>query len=56
MTEFTQRAATASMELTLAGIELAGEFGARFAQIASGVLAGAAEALDKNSSHTKKTP
>jgi hypothetical protein len=44
------------MELTLAGIELAGEFGARFAQIASGVLAGAAEALDKNSSHTKKTP
>ena len=56
VTEFTQRAATASMELTLAGIELAGEFGARFAQIASGVLAGAAEALDKNSSHTKKTP
>jgi cytochrome c2 len=56
VTEFTQRAATASLELTLAGIELAGEFGARFAQIASGVLAGAAEALDKNSSQTKKTP
>ena len=56
VTEFTQRAATASIELTLAGIELAGEVGARFAQIASGVLAGAAEALDKNSSQTKKTP
>ena len=55
VTEFTHRAATASMELTLAGIELAGEFGARFAQIASGVLAGAADALDKNSSRTKKT-
>jgi hypothetical protein len=34
-------------EFTLGGLELAGEFGARFAQIASGILAGMADALDK---------
>ena len=56
MTEFTQRAAGTSVELTLAGIQLASEFGARLAQIASGVLAGAADALDKNSSQAKKGP
>jgi len=52
MTEFAQRFTTASTELTLSGIELAGQFGLRFAQIVSGVLAGTADALDKSS--TKK--
>jgi hypothetical protein len=32
-------------EFTLTGVELAGEFGARFAHIASGMLAGMADAL-----------
>jgi hypothetical protein len=34
-------------EFSLTGIGLAGEFGARFAHLASGVLAGMADALDK---------
>jgi cytochrome c2 len=56
MTEFTQRLAGASVELTIAGIELAGEFGARFAQIASGMLAGAADAIDKTPAEPRKAP
>ncbi len=50
MAEFAQRASLASIEVTLAGIETAGEVGARFAQLASGVLAGLADALRKPSS------
>jgi cytochrome c2 len=53
VTEFTQRMAGASVELTLSGIELAGEFGTRFAQIASGMLAGVADVLDKDSTQKK---
>jgi hypothetical protein len=34
-------------EFTLGGLELAGEYGARFSQLAGGVLAGMADALDK---------
>lgn len=48
MGEFTRRFAGTSIEVTTTGIELAGEFGARFAQIASGVLAGMADSLDKS--------
>jgi hypothetical protein len=55
MTELTRTFAGASAEFTLAGIEIAGEFGARFAQIAGGVLAGMADALDKSSAETKKS-
>jgi hypothetical protein len=47
LAEFAQRASIASIEVTLAGIEAAGEVGARFAQVASGVLAGIADALRK---------
>jgi len=47
MTELTRTFAGASVGFTLAGIEVASEFGARFAQIAGGVLAGMADALDK---------
>ena len=54
--EFAQRFAGTSAELALSGIELAGAFGVRFAQIASGVLAGTADALDKAKSETKRTP
>lgn len=45
MTEFAQRFSVASIDVTLAGLEAASEFGARFAQVASGVLAGVADAL-----------
>jgi hypothetical protein len=54
-TETGRHTAKLMAEFTLAGIELAGEFGARFAHIASGVLAGMADALDKTDSR-KKTP
>jgi hypothetical protein len=50
LAEFAQRVSIASIEVTLAGIETAGEVGARFAQLASGVLAGLADALRKPSS------
>jgi hypothetical protein len=54
MTEFTRSLAGTSVELTLAGMELASALGLRFAKIASGVLAGTADALDKAASETKK--
>ena len=46
-TETGRRSARLMAEFTLGGLELAGEFGARFAQLAGGVLAGMADALDK---------
>lgn len=46
-TETGRRSAKLMAEFTLGGLELAGEFGARFASLASGVLAGMADALDK---------
>jgi methyl-accepting chemotaxis protein len=46
-TETGRRGARLMAEFTLGGLELAGEFGARFAQLAGGVLAGMADALDK---------
>ena len=55
-TELTRTLAGASLKATLAGIEVAGGFGVRFAQIASGVLSGMAAALDKSSADAKKTP
>lgn len=54
MGAFARRFAGASLELTLTGMELAGEFAVRFAQLAGGMLAGMADALDKND--RKKTP
>ena len=55
MTELARSVSGASLKFTLAGIEIAGEFGVRFAQVASGVLAGMADALDKSSAETKKS-
>jgi hypothetical protein len=46
-TETGRRSARLMAEFTLGGLELAGEFGARFARLAGGVLAGMADALDK---------
>lgn len=46
-TETGRQTARLMAEFALTGIELAGEFSARFAQLASGVLAGMADALDR---------
>ena len=54
MTELTRNLAGTSVKAALAGIEAAGEFGVRSAQIASGVLAGMADAVDKSSAEAKK--
>ncbi len=46
-TETGRQSARLMAEFALTGIELAGEFSARFAQVASGVLAGMADALSQ---------
>ena len=58
LTEFAQRVSVASLDLTLAGLETAGEVGARFAMLAAGVLGGVADALRKREtgSTEKKSP
>jgi hypothetical protein len=47
-TETGRQAASLMADVTFSGIELAGHFSARFAQMASGVLAGMADALEKS--------
>ena len=47
-TETGRQAAHLRKEFTFAGLELAGEFSARFARMASGALAGMADALEKS--------
>jgi hypothetical protein len=54
-TETGRRTARLMADFTLGSLELAGEFGVRFAQLASGVLAGMADALDKTDSGKKST-
>lgn len=54
--ETGRRSAALMAEFALTGLELAGEFSARFAQLASGVLAGMAEALESSRGETKKKP
>jgi hypothetical protein len=56
LAEFAQRASVASLDVTLAGLQAAGEFGARFALLAAGVLGGIADAIRKpeSESSTKK--
>jgi hypothetical protein len=46
-TETGRQAAGLAAEFAFSGMELAGEFSARFAQMASGALAGMADALEK---------
>ena len=53
-TETGRQAASLMTEFAFTGMELAGEFSVRFAQIASGVLAGMADALEKSAERHKK--
>jgi gas vesicle protein len=53
-TETGRQAAHLMAEFTFTGIELAGEFSARFAKMASGVLAGMADALEKSAAERRK--
>lgn len=53
MTEIAQRFSVASIDVALAGIAAATEFSARFAMLASGVLAGMADALAKKDDKAK---
>lgn len=45
MGDFAQKFSAASFDAALAGLETAGDFGQRFAMVASGILGGMAEAL-----------
>lgn len=47
MNEFAHSFANFSIDATIAGMEAASEFGARFASLASGILSGVADALQK---------
>lgn len=47
MNEFTHNLASFSVDATIAGFEVASEFGARFANLASGILSGISDALQK---------
>ncbi|HVL37540.1 MAG TPA: DUF6781 family protein [Burkholderiales bacterium] len=53
-TETSRRSARLMAEFTLSGMELAGEFGVRFARLAGGLLAGVADALDKSAGPSKR--
>jgi hypothetical protein len=53
-TETGRQAAHLMKEFTFTGMELAGEFSVRFAQMASGVLAGMADALEKSAADRQR--
>jgi len=53
-TETGKQTAKLMTEFTFSGMELAGQFSVRFAQMASGVLAGMADALEKSAEKHKK--
>jgi len=53
-TETGKQTAKLMAEFTFAGMELAGQFSVRFAQMASGVLAGMADALEKSAAEKRK--
>ena len=54
-TETGRQTAKLMAEFAFTGMELAGQFSVRFAQMASGVLAGMADALEKSAEKHKKT-
>lgn len=56
MTEIAQRLSVASIDIALAGVAAATEIGSRFALMASGVLAGMADALQKTEPPKKDPP
>ncbi len=53
-TETGRRTAHLMKEFTFSGMELAGQFSVRFAQLASGVLAGMADALEKSAAEKQR--
>lgn len=53
MTEIAQRLSVASIDVALAGVTAAAEFGARFAMLAGGMLAGMADAMQKGEAAKK---
>jgi hypothetical protein len=55
-TETGRQSARLMAEFTFSGMELAGQFSVRFAQMASGVLAGMADALEKSATDKKQKP
>ena len=55
-TETGKQTAKMMAEFTFTGIELAGQFSVRFAQMVSGVLAGMADAMEKSAAAKRKTP
>ena len=55
-TETGKQTAKLMAEFTFSGMELAGQFSVRFAQMASGVLAGMADALEKSAAAKKAKP
>ena len=55
-TETGKQTAKLMAEFTFSGMELAGQFSVRFAQMASGVLAGMADALEKSAAEKRKKP
>ena len=55
-TETGKQTAKLMAEFTFTGMELAGQFSVRFAQMASGVLAGMADALEKSAAEKRKHP
>jgi hypothetical protein len=52
-TELAQRLSAAWLDVTLAGLGVANEFGMRFAQVTSGILGGIADALAEHRPDTK---
>lgn len=56
MTDLGQRFSVASIDAALAGMEVAAEVGTRFAQIASGILGGIADALATPRADDTKQP
>jgi hypothetical protein len=54
MNELAYRFASFSIDAGIAGLEAAGEFGARFANLASGILSGVADALQKQPDPTRR--
>src|SRR5918994_1647536 len=55
-TETGKQTAKLMAEFTFSGMELAGQFSVRFAQMAGGVLAGMADALEKSAKDKKQKP
>ena len=56
MSEFAHRFSVASLDATVAGLEMASTFGARFAELASGVLSGLADVLREQKTDSDTPP